>query len=53
VDTGKLIARLSDQPETAGVLLDVDGTLAPIVERPDAASVPEATRAVLLDLAGR
>ncbi len=48
-----LIARLGERPEAAGVLLDVDGTLAPIVERPEDAAVPEATRAVLRDLAGR
>jgi trehalose 6-phosphate phosphatase len=53
VDAAKLIARLGEQPEAAGVLLDVDGTLAPIVERPDDAGVPEATRAILRDLAGR
>jgi trehalose 6-phosphate phosphatase len=48
-----LIARLGERPEAAGVLLDVDGTLAPIVERPGDATVPEATRVVLRDLAGR
>jgi trehalose 6-phosphate phosphatase len=53
MDTAKLIARLSEQPEAAGVLLDVDGTLAPIVDRPGDAAVPEATRAILRDLAAR
>jgi trehalose 6-phosphate phosphatase len=53
VETGKLIARLSEQPEAAGVLLDVDGTLAPIVERPEDATVPEPTRSILRDLSGR
>jgi trehalose 6-phosphate phosphatase len=53
VDTAKLIARLGEQPEAAGVLLDVDGTLAPIVDRPGDARVPEDTRATLRDLAGR
>ena len=53
MDTAKLIARLSEQPEQAGVLLDVDGTLAPIVERPEDAAVPETTRAILRDLARR
>ena len=47
------LARLRSAPELAAVLLDVDGTLAPIVERPDDAGVPEATRAVLRDLVGR
>jgi trehalose 6-phosphate phosphatase len=53
VDTAKLIARLGERPEAAGVLLDVDGTLAPIVDRPGDAHVPEATRSTLRDLAGR
>jgi trehalose 6-phosphate phosphatase len=53
VDTTTLIARLADRPEAAGVLLDVDGTLAPIVGRPEDAIVPEDTRTVLRELAGR
>jgi trehalose 6-phosphate phosphatase len=47
------MARLSDQPMLAAVLLDVDGTLAPIVDRPEDAAVPEETRALLHDLATR
>jgi trehalose 6-phosphate phosphatase len=47
------LARLRAAPERAAILLDVDGTLAPIVDRPDDADVPEATRAVLRDLVGR
>ena len=35
------------------MLLDVDGTLAPIVDRPEEATVPEETRAVLRNLAAR
>ena len=35
------------------MLLDVDGTLAPIVSRPEDASVPEETRRELRRLAGR
>ena len=53
LDATNLIARLGERPEAAGVLLDVDGTLAPIVEQPDDATVPEATRTVLRDLAER
>jgi trehalose 6-phosphate phosphatase len=53
VITAKLITRLSEQPGAAGILLDVDGTLAPIVERPEDAVVPEATRGILQDLARR
>jgi trehalose 6-phosphate phosphatase len=47
------LARLREAPERAAVLLDVDGTLAPIVERPEDAAVPEETRTVLRDLVGR
>jgi trehalose 6-phosphate phosphatase len=45
--------RLAEAPERAAILLDVDGTLAPIVSRPEQASVPEATRGELRRLAGR
>jgi trehalose 6-phosphate phosphatase len=48
-----LIARLSAQPERAALLLDVDGTLAPIVERPEDARIPEETRAELRRLVDR
>ena len=47
------LARLSEDPTRAAVLLDVDGTLAPIVSRPDLAAVPEETRAVLRRLVSR
>src|SRR5215210_1211124 len=47
------LARLAEEPSRAAILLDIDGTLAPIVERPEDAAVPEATRAVLRDLAVR
>jgi trehalose 6-phosphate phosphatase len=42
------LARLAEAPERAAILLDVDGVLAPIVERPQDARVPEETRAELL-----
>jgi trehalose 6-phosphate phosphatase len=42
-----LLDRLAEQPEQAALLLDVDGVLAPIVPRPEDASVPESTRAEL------
>jgi trehalose 6-phosphate phosphatase len=47
------IARLAAAPGLAALLLDVDGVLAPIVDRPEDASVPETTRAELRRLAGR
>ena len=48
-----LLVRLRSEPEQAAVLLDVDGTLAPIVERPEDAAVPEETRAEIARLASR
>jgi trehalose 6-phosphate phosphatase len=53
VAAADLLARLRDEPERAALLLDVDGTLAPIVERPEDAAVPEETRAELERLASR
>jgi trehalose 6-phosphate phosphatase len=47
------LARLSEDPALAAVLLDVDGTLAPIVARPELAEVPEETRAELRRLVER
>jgi trehalose 6-phosphate phosphatase len=40
-------------PAHAAVLLDIDGTLAPIVRHADDAHVPEATRSVLIEVARR
>ncbi len=48
-----LFSLIASDPSRAAVLLDVDGTLAPIVDRPEDASVPEETRAELRRLAGR
>jgi trehalose 6-phosphate phosphatase len=50
---GTLIARIAERPGEAALLLDVDGTLAPIVARPEDASVPEPTRALLRALCDR
>jgi trehalose 6-phosphate phosphatase len=47
------LARLAGDPSAAAILLDVDGTLAPIVERPADAHVPEETREELRRLVGR
>ncbi|MGH3051451.1 MAG: trehalose-phosphatase, partial [Gaiellaceae bacterium] len=48
-----LLAPLAQRPEESALLFDVDGTLAPIVARPELASVPEATKAELRRLAAR
>jgi trehalose-phosphatase len=47
------LARIAAEPQKAGLFLDVDGVLAPIVARPEDARVPGATRTVLERLAGR
>jgi trehalose 6-phosphate phosphatase len=44
---------LTERPAEAAILLDVDGTLAPIVARPELASVPGETREALRRLIGR
>jgi trehalose 6-phosphate phosphatase len=46
------IAALRSAPERSALLLDVDGTLAPIVDDPADARVPEGTRTELRRLAG-
>ena len=48
-----LLAELAEQPREAAIILDVDGTLAPIVTRPAEASVPEGTRQLLRSLVER
>jgi trehalose 6-phosphate phosphatase len=53
VDADRLLRSLAEKPDEAAILLDVDGTLAPIVARPELAAVPEETRAELRRLAGR
>lgn len=44
---------LRADPARAGVLLDVDGTLAPIVRHAEDAHVPESTRSLLIAIAKR
>jgi trehalose 6-phosphate phosphatase len=44
---------LRSEPARVAILCDLDGTLAPIVDRPDDAAVPEPAREVLRALAGR
>lgn len=51
--TETLLAELAEEPRRAAILLDVDGTLAPIVERPEDASVPAEARAEVERLVGR
>lgn len=53
MDNEALLARLSKSPEQTAIVLDVDGTLAPIVPRPEDARVPDETRRELERLAGR
>ncbi|HYH60579.1 MAG TPA: trehalose-phosphatase [Solirubrobacterales bacterium] len=48
-----LLEPLVTQPDRSAILMDVDGTLAPIVDRPEDAAVPEETSSILADLAGR
>jgi len=52
-DASRLLGPLAEDPRRAAVLLDVDGTLAPIVPRPELAEVPEETRAELRRLVSR
>ncbi len=47
------IAQLAAEPGRAAIFLDVDGTLSPIVPRPEQAFVPEETQAELRRLVSR
>ena len=49
----ELLRPLRDDPERSAVLLDVDGVLAPIVQHPDDAHMPETTRRPLIEVARR
>ena len=49
----QLLMPLRDDPGTSAVLTDVDGTIAPIVLKPEDAAVPEPTRELLRALAER
>jgi trehalose 6-phosphate phosphatase len=48
-----LLRPLRENPANSAVLLDVDGVLAPIVQHPDDAHMPETTRRPLIDVAKR
>jgi trehalose 6-phosphate phosphatase len=47
------LTRLAEAPELAAIVLDVDGTLAPIVQRPEDAAVPGEARREVERLVGR
>jgi trehalose 6-phosphate phosphatase len=49
----ELLRPLKADPSNSAVLLDVDGVLAPIVQHPDDAHMPETTRRPLIDVAKR
>src|SRR5215210_7096749 len=49
----ELIRPLRERPAESAILLDVDGVLAPIVEQPDDAHMPETTRRPLIEVAKR
>ena len=53
VSADGLLVELAESPGESAVLLDVDGTLAPIVARPELATVPESTRTELRRLVAR
>ena len=53
VDPAALLAPLTDAPGRAALVLDVDGTLAPIAPRPELAAVAPATRDRLRRLTAR
>ncbi|MBA3348244.1 MAG: trehalose-phosphatase [Actinobacteria bacterium] len=53
MDAEALLERIAAEPERAAILLDVDGVLAPIVDVPADAVVPEETRAELRRLHAR
>ncbi len=47
------LAALRDEPARAAILTDIDGTLAPIVPRPEQAEVPRRASELLAQLSGR
>ncbi|HXV58238.1 MAG TPA: trehalose-phosphatase [Gaiellaceae bacterium] len=53
MEAAELLAPLASAPGRSALVLDVDGTLAPIVARPELAAVPAETKAELARLAGR
>ena len=53
MEPDELLERLREAPERAAIVLDVDGVLAPIVDRPEDARVPDETRVELRRLNGK
>jgi len=53
MEAAEFLAPLARAPARSALVLDVDGTLAPIAPRPELAFVPEKTRTELARLAGR
>ncbi len=51
--TRQALETLRAEPVRTAILTDIDGTLAPIVERPERAAVPEAARTALVELSKR
>ena len=51
--SSELLAAFLERPDRSALMLDVDGTLAPIVLRPEQAAVPEPARALLRKLERR
>jgi trehalose 6-phosphate phosphatase len=52
-DADSVLAAVISDPSAAAILLDIDGTLSPIVELAAEATVPEATRQLLMRLSRR
>ena len=48
-----ILAPFAEEPESAAILLDLDGTLAPIVERPEDVAITEDVRDAIRKLAAR
>lgn len=53
MDSETLLAQLAERPELAALVLDVDGSLAPIVASPEEARVPDSTRKEVARLVAR
>ena len=49
----RILAQLRERPTETAILCDVDGTLAPVVERAEEARVPNSARQVLEELGAR